>query len=115
VNPFKRVERDLVPQYAKLAFMARMGARFAITQVGYDPRKLDELGRFVIDKELPLLLANVFVLSRATARIFHAGEIPGVAIPDALAERAEHEAASPDKGKAFFLDLARNRSRSLVS
>ncbi len=107
VNPFKRVERDLVPQYAKLAFKARMGARFAITQVGYDPRKLDELARFVADEALPLrLLANVFVLSRTTARIFRAGEIPGVAIPDSLADRAEREAASPDKGKAFFLDLA---------
>jgi methylenetetrahydrofolate reductase (NADPH) len=107
VNPFKRVERDLVPQYAKLAFKSRMGARFAITQVGYDPRKLDELARVVADEELPIqLLANVFVLSRTTARMFHAGEIPGVAIPAALAERAEREAASPDKGKAFFLDLA---------
>jgi methylenetetrahydrofolate reductase (NADPH) len=107
VNPFKRVERDLVPQYAKLAFKARIGARFAITQVGYDPRKLDELYRFIADEDLPLrLLANVFVLSRTTARMFHAGEIPGIAIPDALLERAEREAASPDKGKAFFLDLA---------
>jgi len=107
VNPFKRVERDLVPQYAKLAFKARVGARFAITQVGYDPRKLDELVRFVAETGLPLrLLANVFVLSRTTARIFHAGEIPGVAIPDALAERAEREGASADKGKAFFLELA---------
>jgi methylenetetrahydrofolate reductase (NADPH) len=107
INPFKRVERDLVPQYAKLAFKARMGARFAITQVGYDPRKFDELGRFVTETNLPLrLLANIFVLTRTTARIFNAGEIPGIEIPDALLERAEREAASPDKGKAFFLDLA---------
>jgi methylenetetrahydrofolate reductase (NADPH) len=107
VNPFKRVERDLVPQYAKLAFKARMGARFAITQVGYDPRKLDELGRFVADEGLPLrLLANVFVLTRTVARIFHAGEIPGIEIPDSLLARAEREAASPDKGKSFFLDVA---------
>jgi methylenetetrahydrofolate reductase (NADPH) len=107
VNPFKRVERDLVPQYAKLAFKARMGARFAITQVGYDPRKLDELVRYVADERLPVrLLANVFILSRTTARMFLAGEIPGIAIPDALAERAENEVASPDKGKAFFLDMA---------
>ena len=107
VNPLKRVERDLLPQYAKLAFKARMGARFAITQVGYDPRKLDELVRFVADAALPIrLLANVFVLSRTTARMFHDGEIPGVAISDALAERAEREAASQDKGKAYFLDLA---------
>lgn len=106
-NPFKRVERDLVPQYAKLAFKARMGARFAITQVGYDPRKLDELARFVADETLPLrLLANVFVLTRTVARIFRAGEIPGIDIPASLLERAEREAASPDKGKSFFLELA---------
>ena len=107
VNPFKRVERDLVPQYAKLALKARMGARFAITQVGYDPRKLDELSRFVADEDLSLrLLANVFVLTRTTARMFHAGEIPGIAIPDSLLDIAEREADSPDKGKSFFLDLA---------
>jgi methylenetetrahydrofolate reductase (NADPH) len=107
INPFKRVERDLVPQYAKLAFKARMGARFAITQVGYDPRKFDELGRFVADEGLGLrLLANVFVLTRTVARIFHAGEIPGIDIPDALLEVAEREGASPDKGKSFFLELA---------
>ncbi len=110
VNPFKRVERDLVPQYAKLAFKARMGARFAITQVGYDPRKLDELVRFVAEIGLPLrLLANVFVLSRTTARIFHAGEIPGVAIPDALAERAEREGASAGQGQGV---LSRARGAS---
>jgi methylenetetrahydrofolate reductase (NADPH) len=107
VNPFKRVERDLVPQYAKLVFKARMGAQFAITQVGYDPRKLDELRRFVADEDLGLrLLANIFVLTRTVARIFHAGEIPGIEIPDALLEVAEREGASPDKGKSFFLELA---------
>jgi methylenetetrahydrofolate reductase (NADPH) len=107
VNPFKRVERDLVPQYAKLVAKARAGARFAITQVGYDPRKLDECARFVAELQLPLrLLANVFVLSRTTARLFAAGEVPGVTISDALAARAEREAASPDRGRGFFIDLA---------
>jgi methylenetetrahydrofolate reductase (NADPH) len=107
INPFKRFERDLVPQYQKLAAKARAGARFAIPQVGYDPRKLDELARFVAEHGLPLrLLANVFVLSRTTARLFAAGEVPGVDIPVALAERAEKEAASPDRGRAWFLDLA---------
>jgi len=107
INPFKRLERDLIPQYQKLVAKARAGAGFAISQVGYEPRKLDELLCFVTDEQLPLrLLANVFVLSRTTARMFAAGEVPGVAIPPALAERAEKEAASADKGRAFFLDLA---------
>ena len=53
VNPFKRLERDLVPQYLKLSAKARAGARFAITQVGYDPRKLDECVRFVAERAAP--------------------------------------------------------------
>jgi len=107
INPFKRVERDVVPQYLKLAAKARAGARFAVTQVGYDPRKLDELARFTAEEDLPLrLLANVFILSRTTARIFAAGDVPGISIPDALLARAEREAAAPDKGRDFFLDLA---------
>jgi methylenetetrahydrofolate reductase (NADPH) len=107
VNPFKRLERDLVPQYLKLTAKAHAGARFAITQVGYDPRKLDECARYVAEQHLPLrLLANVFVLSRTTARLFAAGEVPGVQISGDLAARAEKEAQSPDKGRAFFLELA---------
>jgi methylenetetrahydrofolate reductase (NADPH) len=107
INPFKRLERDLIPQYLKLAAKARAGARFAITQVGYDPRKLDECARYVAEEQLPLrLLANVFVLSRTTVRLFAAGEVPGVQISDDLTVRAKREAESPDKGRAFFLELA---------
>jgi methylenetetrahydrofolate reductase (NADPH) len=35
-----------------------------------------------------------------------AGEVPGVIIPKALLDTVERECASPDKGKAFFQDLA---------
>jgi methylenetetrahydrofolate reductase (NADPH) len=73
VNPFKRVERDVVPQYAKLAAKARTSARFAITQVGYDPRKPDELGRFVADEGLPLRL-----WARAYERLKPFGEAEGM-------------------------------------
>jgi methylenetetrahydrofolate reductase (NADPH) len=107
INPFKTVERDQVPQYLKLELKARTGARYAISQVGFDLRKLDELVRYVADRQLPLrLLANVFLLTRGAARIFAAGEVPGVMLPSALLEVAEREGASPDKGKAFFLDFA---------
>ncbi|MFI5259609.1 MAG: methylenetetrahydrofolate reductase C-terminal domain-containing protein [Candidatus Limnocylindrales bacterium] len=107
INPFKVVERDQVPQYLKLELKARTGARYAVTQVGFDVRKLDELVRYVADRALPLaLLANVFVLSRGAARIFAAGEVPGVTMPPRLLELAEREGAASDKGKAFFLDLA---------
>ena len=107
VNPFKVVERDQVPQYLKLELKARTGASYAITQVGFDMRKLDELVRHVADRAVPLgLLASIFLLSRGAARAFGAGEVPGIMLPDGLLDDAERQAASPDKGKGFFLDLA---------
>lgn len=107
VNPFKVVERDQIPQYLKLELKAHTGARYAVTQVGFDIRKLDELVRYVASHRLPLaLLANVFVLSRGAARNFAAGEVPGVMLPPRLLELAEREGAAPDKGKGFFVDLA---------
>jgi methylenetetrahydrofolate reductase (NADPH) len=107
VNPYKVVEQDQVPQYLKLENKVRNGARFAITQAGWDMRKLGELRRWVDDREVPVtLLASVMVLTRTTTRIVAAGEVPGVVIPAALQDAVERECSSPDKGKAFFQDLA---------
>ena len=107
VNPFKIVERDQVPQYLKLERKVRTGATYAITQVGFDIRKLHELVRVVADRALPVhLIANVYLLARGTARMFASGGVPGITLPTSLLERAEREAAAADKGKAFFLDLA---------
>ncbi len=52
VNPYKRYERDLLPQYLKLALKVRTGASFVISQVGYDARKADELVRYLRHHEL---------------------------------------------------------------
>jgi methylenetetrahydrofolate reductase (NADPH) len=107
VNPYKIVERDQVPQYLKLENKVRNGARYAITQAGWDMRKLDELHRWVADSQSPVMLAaSVMVLTRTTTRIVAAGEVPGVVIPAALQDAVDRECASPDKGKAFFQDLA---------
>ena len=107
VNPFKTLARDAVPQYLKLELKARAGARFAITQSGYDARKLHELIRVVADRGLSLrLLQSVFVLSAGSARAFRAGRIPGVDVGDELLAVAERQSASHDKGRAFFLELA---------
>jgi methylenetetrahydrofolate reductase (NADPH) len=107
VNPYKTVERDQVPQYLKLESKVRQGARYAVTQAGWDLRKQDELRRWVGDRHVPVaLIASVMVLTRTTARILDRGDVPGVVLPKSLLEIAEHEAAAPDKGKAFFADLA---------
>jgi methylenetetrahydrofolate reductase (NADPH) len=107
VTNHKLHEREVVPQYQKLAKKAATGARFVINQIGYNARKDDELLRFLARHHLNLrTLANVFLLSRPAARAFHAGRIPGVIVTDELLALAERHGASPDQGRAFFLDLA---------
>ena len=96
-----------MPQYLKLRKKAQAGARFVINQIGWDVRKDDELLRWIRRDGLPLrALANVYLLSRAAARVFRKGRIPGVVVTDELLELAERHGASPDKGRAFFVDLA---------
>jgi methylenetetrahydrofolate reductase (NADPH) len=107
VNPYKGVEADLVTQLLKLGLKARAGARFAITQVGWDPRSLDELLRWMERERLEVApIAAVYILGKGVARVFHEGRVPGVRLSDALMAHVEREAAAPDKGRARFLELA---------
>ena len=107
VTNHKRYEREVIPQYLKLRKKAAAGARFVINQIGYDTRKDDELLRWIRREALPLTtLANVYVLSPTAARAFHRGAIPGVIVTDELLELVERHAASPDRGRAFFVDFA---------
>ena len=107
VTNHKRLEREVMPQYFKLRKKAQAGARFVINQIGWDVRKDDELLRWIRREGLGLrALANVFLLSRASARAFRRGVIPGVIVTDELLALAERHAASEDKGRSFFVDLA---------
>ena len=103
----KRREREVMPQYFKLRKKVEAGARFVINQIGWNARKDDELLRWIRREELPLsVIANVYLLSPAAARAFHQGKIPGVVVTDELLALAERHGASPDKGRAFFVDQA---------
>jgi len=107
VTNHKRHEREVMPQYFKLRKKVRAGARFVINQIGFNTRKDDELLRYIRREQLPVsTLANVYLLGRGAARAFHRGRIPGVTVNDELLELVERQAASPDKGRAFFVDLA---------
>jgi len=107
VTNHKRHEREVMPQYFKLRKKIQNGARFVINQVGYDARKDDELLRWMQAHGVSVpVIANVFVLTPGVARVFNAGRIPGVIVTDELLAVVEQHAASPDKGRAFFLDLA---------
>ena len=107
VSPFKRLESEVILQYLKLELKSRAGADFVIPQLGYDSRKWDELLRWMRLHDLRLpVLANVYVLTRTVARLFNANAIPGCVVSDDLLATIEKAAAGPDKGKAFFLELA---------
>jgi methylenetetrahydrofolate reductase (NADPH) len=107
VTNHKRHEREVMPQYFKLRKKAQAGARFVINQAGWDTRKDDELLRWMRRDSLDLYaLANVYLLSRVAARAFRRGRIPGIVVSEELLEIAEREGASPDKGRAFFRELA---------
>jgi methylenetetrahydrofolate reductase (NADPH) len=107
VTNHKRREREVMPQYFKLRKKVEAGARFVINQIGWDTRKDDELLRWIARDGLQVsVLANVYRLSLPAARAFHRGKIPGVVVTDELLALVERHAASPDKGRAFFVDLA---------
>ncbi len=108
VTNFKLYENEIIPQLLKMEKKIAAGARFLINQIGYDSRKIHELMVWMQQRghgHVPLV-GNVYMLNAGVARVFRTQRIPGVVISDELAEICEKHGAGPDKGKAFFLELA---------
>jgi methylenetetrahydrofolate reductase (NADPH) len=107
VTNHKRLEHEVMPQLFKLKKKIENGAEFVINQIGYHARKDDELLKWMRRGDLrAAVLANVFVLSPAIARVFHSGRVPGVIVTDELLELVNHHGKGPDRGRSFFLELA---------
>ncbi|MBM3959198.1 MAG: methylenetetrahydrofolate reductase [SAR202 cluster bacterium] len=107
VNPFKWIEGEAVAQYLKLAMKLRAGARFVVSQIGFDARKLDELPRYARIKGIDTpLIASVALLNAKAAAALARGAVPGVTLPAELAASAEREARSRDHGGGWFEELA---------
>jgi len=107
VTNHKLHEREVMPQYFKLEKKVQAGAEFVINQLGWNARKDDELLQWVGQRELPVkAIANVYLLTRGVARVFHAGRIPGCVVTDELLAQAEKYGGGEDKGREFFVDLA---------
>lgn len=107
VSPFKRQERELMPQYFKLARKLQAGAQWIVPQLGYDMRKFHEIKLFLEWAGLSApIVGNVYVLNKTVAGLFNKNRIPGCVVSDELLALAEKYAAGPDKGRAFFLELA---------
>ncbi|EDY85213.1 Methylenetetrahydrofolate reductase family [Verrucomicrobiia bacterium DG1235] len=105
---YKLLEGELIPQYRKLQKKVEAGARFIINQVGYDSRKVHEL-RLYMDQHgmtrVPLI-GNVYLLNGKVAKLFNTQRIPGVVVSDQLLQTCQKQAESPDKGRAYFHELA---------
>jgi methylenetetrahydrofolate reductase (NADPH) len=129
VSPFKRLASELLPQYEKLVRKLASGARFVISQTGYDVRKYHELrllmdvllGKVQIAGQFPLfgeggprssslnhvpLLGTVFIPGVKMARLLHRGVVPGCILPKRLLKIIEEEGQQPDGGLMARLERA---------
>ncbi len=107
VSPFKRYERELVPQYCKLVRKIAAGARWVIPQLGYDMRKFHEVKLFLEARGIDVpVIGNVYLLSKGVAKLFHSGKLAGCVVSAELLRKIETYAAGPDKGKKFCQELA---------
>jgi methylenetetrahydrofolate reductase (NADPH) len=107
VSPFKRHERELMPQYFKLLRKISCGAQFVYTQLGYDMRKFYEVKLLLVDHGLHVpVMGNVYLLNKTVLELFHKRQVPGCVVSDKLYKVASHYTSGPDKGRSFFLELA---------
>ncbi|MEE9603409.1 MAG: methylenetetrahydrofolate reductase, partial [Thermoguttaceae bacterium] len=64
VSPFKRQERELIPQYFKLVSKIAAGAQWIIAQLGYDMRKFNEIKLLLESRGLDVpVIGNVYLLT----------------------------------------------------
>jgi methylenetetrahydrofolate reductase (NADPH) len=106
-SPFKQMEAEAMGQFYKMRKKVEAGADFAITQVGYDARKLHEFQMWLKIREYQIpALASIYVLSYPVAKTMHENNIPGCVVTGKLLTRIAAEFESKDKGKQARLDRA---------
>jgi methylenetetrahydrofolate reductase (NADPH) len=107
ISPFKKEEAEVMGQYYKLKKKIEAGADFAITQIGYDARKLHELQLWLKKNghNMPVL-TSIQVLSYTAARAMNQNRVPGCVVTDKLLARIAEESKDRDKGKQARLERA---------
>jgi methylenetetrahydrofolate reductase (NADPH) len=107
ISPFKTTEAELMGQYYKLKKKIEAGAKFVVTQVGYDVRKWHELLMWEkINGYKTPLLANIYILPYGAGKIMNANHIPGCVVTDKLLAQLNEERNAKDKGKTARLNRA---------
>jgi methylenetetrahydrofolate reductase (NADPH) len=104
VTPYKLHENELVPQLLKLRKKIETGARFIVSQIGFDARKASELIRYMGEQGLTdvPLIGNVFLMSARVAQFFRSGRIAGVVVSDELHETYQRHAGD----RRWFVEFA---------
>ncbi|MGD0500787.1 MAG: methylenetetrahydrofolate reductase C-terminal domain-containing protein [Bryobacteraceae bacterium] len=108
VNPFKVREPDLMMQLYKLRLKIAMGARFIVTQAGFNLRKLYELKQYMDREglgEVPVL-ANVYVPTATIARMMHAGDLAGCVASADFVKRVASESKAQRLERASLMVAA---------
>lgn len=114
VSPFKWTEPEAYTQYYKLCRKVAAGAKFVITQLGYDARKFEELIRIrnLFHLNVPVI-ASIYMLTPRSARVMNSGKVPGAPVHSKLFEvvRKEWEA---DKRKGYFAAIERTAKLAAI-
>jgi 5,10-methylenetetrahydrofolate reductase len=94
VSPFKYNEESQMQQYFKMEKKITCGAKFLITQVGWDWKKSAELIRYLKEANLDTpVIGNVYFLSTITPapRLMHDIKLPGCFVSDELLAKVYSE------------------------
>ncbi|HEX9109813.1 MAG TPA: methylenetetrahydrofolate reductase C-terminal domain-containing protein, partial [Longimicrobiales bacterium] len=107
VNPYKLSEPAQMMQLYKLELKIAAGARFVITQMGFNLRKLVELKQYMAREGLGHVpvLANVYVPTATIGRMALSGDLAGCIVPGALVQRLAAE-KKPERLERAALMLA---------
>jgi len=87
VSPFKYTEASLLGQYYKMEKKVAAGAKFLVTQVGWDWKKSVELFKYMKDRNINVpVIGNVYLLSTTTPapRLMNEGKLAGCFVSDDL-------------------------------
>jgi methylenetetrahydrofolate reductase (NADPH) len=99
VSPFKATEAEQMVQYFKLKKKIESGAKFIVTQLGYDARKFHEVLQFMRINNLNVpVVGNIYVLPFGAARLMSENKIPGCVVTGKLVAELDQERTAPDKG-----------------
>jgi len=107
VSPFKSRRGEAFAQYAKLCRKAAAGARFVITQLGYDAGGFQDL--LTVQRrmgvELPAI-GTVYYLTPGAAQLMHSGKVPGAVVPGELLRQVSEEWQDKTHGRMVAIERA---------